>query len=135
MKEFLLPHFYKKIALSTGVLGIVFWTIISGNPDFINIQSFILIWVSKMVILLSLLIFVFTKEKVESEYIAQLRINNILVSFISGVMFLVLDTCIEIVYVGKNFEMVSGYSLMMLIFLIYSVRFYIKKNIKTVVRA
>lgn len=135
MKEFLLPHYYKKIAISTGILGIVLWTIINSYPDFINIQPYILIWIAKMGILLSLLIFVFAKEKVESEYIAKLRTNNILVSFISGVVFLVLDTGIEIVYAGENFEMTSGYGLMMLIFLIYSVRFYIKKNIKTVVRA
>lgn len=133
MKEFLLPHFYKKIAVSTGVLGIILLAITSSNPDFINFQPLILAWIFKFIILLSFLIYVFTKEKIESEKIAQLRINNILVSLITGVIYLVLDTFIEILYADENFDILSGYSLMMLVLMVCSVRFYFKKNIQTVV--
>ena len=135
MKEKLLPHHFKKIAISTSVLAIILWVITTANPDLINIQSYILDWIFKMIVLLSLVVYVFSAEKIESERIIRLRRENILVSFMTGVLFLVIDPILEILYVGEQFEMMTGYELMMVILLVYSVRFFIKKNIKTVVRA
>lgn len=135
MKELLLPNYFKKIAIATGIPAIILWCVLSANPEMVDIPQLILTWIFKMMVLLSLLIYILSKEKTDDQRIAQLRMENIGVSFLAGVGYLVIDTFVEILYAGENFEIMSGYQLLMLIFLVYLVRFHIKKNIKMVVRA
>lgn len=135
MVEKLLPHYFKKVAIFSCVLAIVLWAITSANPELLNIPAYLLDWTFKTVILLSLVVYVFTREKIETERISRLRRENIQVAFVTGVLFLIVDPILEMLYAGENFELMSGYELMMVILLVYSLRFFIKKNIKTVVRA
>ena len=75
MKEKLLPHYWKTIALGIFVVAMAVWFINAANPEFINVDPYKFGWFVKVIILSSLLLFVFTKEKTETERTATLRSN------------------------------------------------------------
>lgn len=134
MKENLLPNYFKKIAISSGVLAIILWLIIAST-DIIAIEPSMLTWILKLVILASLFAYVFTKEKKETEKISELRITNIITAVGGVVAFLIMDTILELMSSSANYDMISGYEILLIMLLYHSVTFYFRKNIKTVVRA
>ncbi|MCC8360173.1 hypothetical protein [Salinimicrobium sediminilitoris] len=134
MKENLLPHYWKMIALALFVLAIGIWFVNAANPELINLDPYKFSWILKIIILISLLLFVSTKEKVENERTATLRSSCIKTAFNFGAFFLVYEFFAEIIFQGENAEVISGYELMMLMLVFYYLNFYFKKNIRTVKR-
>lgn len=134
MKENLLPRYYKLIALGVFVLAIATWFINAANPEFINVDPYKFGWILKIIILISLLLFVSTKEKDENQRTATLRSSCIQSAFTFGAFYLVYEFFAEILFQGESAEIISGYELMMLMLVFYYLSFYIKKNIKTVNR-
>lgn len=134
MKENLLPHYWKKIALGIFVLAMATWFIKVSNPELINLDPYKFSWILKIVILFSLLLFVSTKEEAENERTTQLRLKCLFSAITVGVFFLILEVFMEVLFEGENAEITSGYELMMVVLVIYYLSFYIKKNIKTVKR-
>lgn len=134
MKENLLPHYWKLISLGIFVLTMTLWFVNAANPELINLDPYKFSWILKIIILLSLLLFVSTKEKTETERTAALRSNSLQSAFTFGAFFLVYEFFAEILFQGENAEIISGYELMMLMLVFYYLNFYIKKNIKTVKR-
>lgn len=134
MKDILLPHSWKMIALGIFVLAMAVWFINAANPEFINLDPYKFSWILKIIILTSLLLFVFTKEKDENERIAQLRSRCLFTAVMVGVIILIMEVFMEILFQGENAEITTGYELMMVVLLVFYLSFYIKKNIKTVKR-
>ncbi|WP_029035619.1 hypothetical protein [Salinimicrobium terrae] len=134
MKEILLPHHWKMIALGIFVLAMATWFINAANPELLNLDPYKFGWILKIIILTSLLLFVSTKEKDENERIAKLRSKCLFTAVMVGVIILNLELFMEILFQGDNAEITTGYELMMVVLLVYYLSFYIKKNIKTVKR-
>lgn len=134
MKESLLPHYWKKIALIIFLISIAIWIINAANPELLSFAPFIMNWILKIVILTSLLIYVSSKEKVETERFTQLRLNSLFTAVTAGGFILIIEFFTEILFQGKNAEITSGYEVMMIVLVVYSLSFFIKKNIKTVIR-
>ena len=135
MKISLLPHYFKKIALIIFILAMTTLIINTIYPEIINLENSKTNWVLKILILASLLTSMFTKEKNETEKIAQLRLKTILVSVGFGVAFLIIDMISDLIFSYGKYDMKSGYEMMMIIFLYYFITFSIKKNIKNAARA
>ena len=134
MKENLLPRYWKMIASGIFALTMATWFLNAANPELINIDPYKFSWILKIIILISLLLFVSTKEKDENERTANLRSSCIRSAFTFGVFFLVYEFFAEILFQGQSAEIISGYELMMVMLVFYYLSFYIKKNIKTVKR-
>ena len=134
MKEKLLPRYWKMIASGIFVLAMAGWFFNAANPELIHLDPYISSWILKIIILISLLLFVSSKEKVENQRTAALRSSCIQSAFTFGAFFLVYEFFAEIIFQGENAEITSGYELMMLMLVFYYLSFYIKKNIKTVKR-
>ena len=134
MKENLLPHYWKKIALGIFVLAMAIWFINAANPELINVDPYKFSWILKIAILFSLLLFVSTKEEVENERYTRLRLKCLFSAITVGVLIPTLEVFTEVLFQGENAEITSGYELMMVVLLVYYLSFYIKKNIKTVKR-
>lgn len=134
MTKNLLPNYWKKIAFGVFLATMAIWMINTTNPGLLNIDPFIFSWVLKMVILASLLIVVSSKEKVETERNIKLRLDSLLAAVTAGGFLLIVEFFMEILFQGENAEMTSGYELMMIVLVVYSLSFYIKRNIKTVSR-
>ncbi|SOC81611.1 hypothetical protein SAMN06296241_3192 [Salinimicrobium sediminis] len=134
MKVNLLPHYWKMIATGIFVLAMGIWFINVSNPELLNLDPFKFSWTLKIIILSCLLLFVSTKEKDENERISRLRSRSLSSAVIVGVLVLVMELFMEILFLGKNAEITTGYELMIVVLLVYYLSFYIKKNIKTVKR-
>lgn len=134
MKNNLLPHYWKKIALGIFSLGIAVWIVNTANPQLFGIDPFIRSMIVKSVILVSFLLFVSSKEKVEAERYDRLRLNSLFGAVTAGGFFLVFEFFMEVLFEGEKTELTDGYELMMLVLVVYSLSFYIKRNIKTVSR-
>ncbi len=135
MKISLLPHYFKKIALIIFILAMTTLIINTIYPEIINLENSKTNWVLKILILASLLTSMFTKEKNETEKIAQLRLKTILVSVGFGIAYLIIDMIFNLIFSDGKYDMKSGYEMMMIIFLYYFITFSIKKNIKNAARA
>lgn len=134
MKENLLPYYWKKIALGIFLISLACWIINAANPGLMGIDYFISGWILKIVILASLLIYITSKEKIETEKHSKLRLNSLFTAVTVGGFMLIIDFFSEILGQGKNAEITSGYEIMMIILVVYALNFIVKKNIKTVVR-
>lgn len=134
MNNNLLPRYWKMIALGIFVLVMAMWFINAANPEFTNIDPYKFSWILKIIVLVSLLLFVSTREKEENKRTATLRSKSLQSAVTFGAYYLVYEFFVEILFQGQNAEIISGYELMMLMLVLYYLSFYIKKNIKTVKR-
>lgn len=132
MTKHLLPHYCRKIGLGLFTLAIAGWLLNSAQPDLLNMQPFLLGWIGKIMILTSLLLFVFSREKLETERITQLRISSLFTAVPAGCLLVIFEFFAEVLFEGENAQTNSGYEIMVFVLLMYYISFYIKKNIKTV---
>lgn len=132
MTKNLLPHYWKKVALGTFLLAILIWIMNLANPGLVSIDPFIMSRTLDIVILTSLLVLVLSKEKIETPGYAGLRLDSLFTALTAGGFLLITEFFMEILFQGENAEITSGYELMIMVLVVYSLTFYIKKNIKTV---
>lgn len=132
MTKNLLPHYWKKVALGIFLLAIIIWITNLANPALFSIDPFIMSRTLDIVILTSLLVLVLTKEKTETPGYAGLRLDSLLTALTAGGFLLIIEFFMEIPFQGDNAEITSGYELMIMVLVVYSLTFYIKRNIKTV---
>jgi len=78
--------------------------------------------------LTSLLLLVFTKEKVETDVIKKIRFERLKQSLIFGAAVLILDSISELSFNIGDIEMKSGYEIMIMILLFYLITFSYKKK-------
>ena len=132
MTKHLLPHYCRKIALVLFTLAIAGWFLNTAQPDLLKLQPFLLGWIFKILILASLLLFIFSREKQETERITQLRISSLFTAVPAGCLLVIFEFFAEVLFEGENADITSGYDIMVFVLLMYYIPFYIKKNIKTV---
>lgn len=132
MNKNLLPHYWRKISMGLFSLAIGLWILNTTNPEFLNLELFLFGWIFKTMILASLLLFVFSREKLEMERYAQLRINSLFSAVPAGGLLVIFEFFAEVLFEGKNAAITTGYDVMVFVLLMYYISFYIRKNIKTV---
>ncbi|WP_324719374.1 hypothetical protein [Salinimicrobium sp. HB62] len=128
MNHNLLPYFWKKIALGIFVLTITIWFINAANPDLIDLNAFKVSWSLKMGLLISLLLFVASKEKTETQRYSRLRLDSLFGAMIAGGIYLIVEFVMEILFQGESAARTGGYKLMMIMLVLYALSFYIKKK-------
>ncbi len=87
----------------------------------------ILEWIFKNILLVSLLVLVFSKEKTESQKINTIRFQQSRNALGFGVFVIVLDSLSEIIFWDGNFEMKTGFTIMVMVLLYYLIIFTYKK--------
>ncbi|MCY2686775.1 hypothetical protein [Salinimicrobium sp. TH3] len=128
MTEKLLPNYSKKIALTIGLISIFTLILIfSLGSNIKEIDPTILEWIFKNIFLVSLLVLVFSKEKKESLKINNIRLQQTRDALGFGVVVIVLDSLSEIIFWDGDFEMKSGFTIMVMVLLYYLIFFTYKK--------
>jgi hypothetical protein len=137
MKENLLPNYFKKIGLITGIISFILLILIHFYSEQISFSSNqeIIKWIIKDIILISLLFISFAKEKNETEKIFKIRFQRLKQSVIFGGAVLILDSISELAFNNGEIEMKSGYEIMIMIILFYVVTFNFEKNKWNLARA
>ncbi len=130
MSENLLPNYFKKIGLITGILSFIFLILVQFNQDwdFVLIKQEVFKWIFKDLFLISLLFVSFSKEKSETDQIYKLRFQRLKQSVIFGGAVLILDSISELVFNYGDIVMKSGYEIMLMILFFYIVTFNFGKN-------
>src|SRR6056297_3637242 len=104
MKNNLLPNYYKKIGLILSVLSFIFLVVNLFYPDIIQWHQELIKWIFKDILLISLLLVAFAREKAESDKTNKLRTARLKQSFLFGVAVLVLDSISELSFNLKEVE-------------------------------
>jgi hypothetical protein len=135
MNEKLLPNSLRKIVLPILLFLIIGLVFSDPIADYINLEIIRLNWILKDLILLSIIFFVFSKEKIETPRTQKIRAKKLIDSLGFGVVVVIYDSLSAIFFSGDSFEMKSSYEFLILIFSYYLLSFYISKNIKEVAKA
>lgn len=125
MKKDLLPNYFKKVGLIVGFILLTSLLVIHFYPEQISVSQNqeIIKWIIKDLILISLLLISFSKEKNDTDQIYKIRFQKLKQSVIFGGAVLILDLISEIIYNNDNIEVKSGYEIMVMITLFYIVTF------------
>lgn len=125
MKKDLLPNYFKKVGLIVGFILLTSLLVIHFYPEQISVSQNqeIIKWIIKDLILISLLLISFSKEKNDTDQIYKIRFQKLKQSVIFGGAVLILDLISEILYNNDNIEVKSGYEIMVMITLFYIVTF------------
>ncbi len=122
----LLPRLFNKVALGILILSILFATL--AILSIINIDMAVMKTIVATGILVSLLIFALTKDKVEDELLLRIRLKAFAGSFIFGVLYVLIDPFINLLF-DHDFSSDLGLTrILITMFLFYFMSFYSMKK-------
>lgn len=126
MQDKLLPNYSKKIAFPVGILCL-FGLIFTGTmATSVQIDETVIEWILKDLLLISLLVLVWSREKEESPAIQMARYRELLSAVIFGVILVIYDSIAH----EDPSEMRSSYQLMLMMLIYYLFLFFIRTKIK-----
>ncbi|MCI4669417.1 MAG: hypothetical protein MRZ79_14885 [Bacteroidia bacterium] len=100
-----LPHVFKVIGLVASTLSLMGWLYVLFN----QLNPPYLLVVFQDLLLISMLLITISKEKVEDEYIHQLRLVSFGTAFVAGVFHAVFQPLVNYVFEGINQPDPSSY--------------------------
>ncbi|WP_416448327.1 hypothetical protein ACH3PA_18310 [Leeuwenhoekiella sp. A2] len=128
MNEYLLPNYYKKIAFGIGIVALLALIFKYLFVDLFIIEQTRLEWIIKNIILISLVGIVFSREKNESKKIKELRLQELKGALGFGIIILFFHSIQELIFWDGDYEMKSGYGLMVAMLLFHLVFFTYRKS-------
>lgn len=126
MQEKLLPNPYKKVGLGLGIFALI--SLITFHFYLEEQQLFIADaettnWIFKDLFLIGLLLIAFAKEKDENPEYGSLRFKHLKDSLIFTAGFYIIDSISEMLFSSGNFEMKTGYEVLIFILIYYLASF------------
>ncbi|TQI71276.1 hypothetical protein JM79_2204 [Gramella sp. Hel_I_59] len=128
MNENLLPHYSKKFALGIGIITLIALIFKNSYVDLLLIDQTRLVWILKNIILIALIVLVFSKEKNVTKNIEKLKLQELKGALGFGIIILFFDSFQELVFWDGDYEMKSGYELMVAMLIFHLVFFYYRKS-------
>jgi len=122
----LLPLYFKKISYSLFTLAILLLIlkltgVLDTNPKLLKSISY-------NFILIGLLFLIITREKIEDELTLQLRVRSYAMAFISGIVFVIMEPWLNLLF-DSNFIIEKSISeLMIFMFIMYFITFRMALN-------
>lgn len=113
----LLPNYFKKIAW--GLLALSVLIIVLAKSRVLHINKELIENISENGILLSLLLFALTKDKIEDELTMRIRVSAFAGAFISGVAFFIAYPFVNLIFDGSFMSDVGGFQLLLTMLLFY----------------
>ena len=128
MTENLLPNFFKKIGLSVGIMALLIFLLNDFYFTWLNIDQTRWDWILKIILLISLVTIVFSKDKYETKEISDLRLQNLKDSIGAGIVILLLSSFKELIFRDGDYDVISSFGLIIFILIIHLVTFNNSKN-------
>ncbi|WP_026933131.1 hypothetical protein [Christiangramia echinicola] len=128
MQVKLLPTHYKNIAFITGILSLLILIFNMFYQELFESNNLFFKWIFKNIFLISLLVFSFTQEKIETDEISLLRFERLKQAVIFGGVILVFDSISELIFYHGHIDMKSGYEIMVMVLLFYLITFHSYKT-------
>ena len=123
MKKELLPNYYQKIGLIFGLISILILTTYYFELELIKSSKDIIKSIFENILLASLLLIVFTKEKYETDKINLIRLGTLKRALIFGGLILIFESILKLIWNSDFFEIRSGYEIMIMILLFFLIIF------------
>ena len=124
----LLPTFYKTIGLIIGITTLIAFLLNDFYIKWLNIDQSRFDLILKLVILISLVIIVFSKEKYENKQISDLRLRELKGSIIAGIIVFILDSLKELIFWDGEFGNISSFGLLIIILILHLITFNSNRN-------
>jgi len=128
IKENLLPSYSKKIAIITAIVAIIAFFSKVLVAEIIAVDETRIGIIFKTLLIVSLFVLVFSKEKNESKDVKKLRSQELKGALLFGGFLLLVDSIQDVIFGEGSYETKSGDGLMIAILLFYLISFAIKKN-------
>ncbi|MFV8226471.1 hypothetical protein [Christiangramia aquimixticola] len=129
MKVKLLPNSFKLIGLIIGSLAVVAFL---ATEFFIQLHKTlmygeVLQWIFKDLILLSLLMICFSKEKRENDKLIPIRFKHLKNAFVFGCLYWLIDSIWALIFSESPDQMIDAHEILVLIILFYSINFNLRE--------
>lgn len=124
----LLPNYFKNIAITVGIAALGTLLLKYFLNGLLNFDQLRLGWILKVIILISLFVITFSKDKNESIKINELRLFELTRAVGFGGFILILDAIQELLFWDGGYRMKSGYEIMISILAFYLVFFTYQKS-------
>ena len=128
MNDRLLPNQYKLIAFVIFIISIIAFILKIPLADLVQLEQARITWIIKDIILISLLVITFSKDKNETQKITDLRVRELSGAVIFGGFLLIIQSIQEILFWDGHYEIEDGFEIMVAILLYYIIVFNIKKH-------
>lgn len=122
----LLPHYYKKIAISLILIAILI--ILLFQVEILTIEKHFVKLMAENILLIALLILALTKDKIEDELTLKLRMQSFAGSFIYGVLTVIVFPYTGFLFKDNSFSEKGSYELILSMLLFYFIIFFIAKR-------
>ncbi|WP_405199124.1 hypothetical protein [Christiangramia sp. LLG6405-1] len=127
MNDRLLPNQYKLIAFVIFIISILAFILKIPLADLVQLEQARMSWIIKDIVLISLLIITFSKDKNETQKIQNLRVQELRGAVIFGGFILLIHSIQEILFWDGRYQIEDGFELMIAILLYYIIVFNVKK--------
>ncbi|MCH4822095.1 hypothetical protein ML462_02830 [Gramella lutea] len=126
MKVVLLPNYFKKIGIITGLISSLCYFVFGIDHEMLDLSydREVVGFITKDMIVISLLFIAFAKEKSQIQNLDTIRFEKLKQAMIFGAVILIYDSISEIIFRSGEMEMESGYEVMITGLLFYIVTFY-----------
>lgn len=122
----LIPYSYKKVIY--GVFGMLILVGILSIVKVLPFEKEIVKIILKNILLITLLFFALTEDKVEDELISKLRLKAFAASFIYGVVIIIISPLINLIFDGEFYVDKSANELLISMFIFYFLIFHLMKR-------
>ena len=123
MKDNLLPNKYQKIGLILGIISILVLIPYYFDLEFLISKNLAIKDIFKNILLTSILLIAFSKEKHETDQTKKIRLDSLKRAILFGGLILILESVLKLILDSTNFGIRSGYEIMVLILLFYLIIF------------
>ncbi|WP_300441973.1 hypothetical protein [Christiangramia sp.] len=127
MNDRLLPNQYKLIAFVIFIISIIAFILKIPLADLVQLEQARMSWIIKDIVLISLLIITFSKDKNETQKVQNLRVQELRGAVIFGGFILLIHSIQEILFWDGRYQIEDGFELMIAILLYYIIVFNVKK--------
>ncbi|MFV9482315.1 hypothetical protein ACNI3T_00680 [Christiangramia sp. ASW11-125] len=127
MNDRLLPNQYKLIAFVIFIISIIAFILKIPLADLVQLEQARMSWIIKDIVLISLLIITFSKDKNETQRVQNLRVQELIGAVIFGGFILLIHSIQEILFWDGRYQIEDGFELMIAILLYFIVVFNVKK--------
>jgi len=127
MNDRLLPSQYKIIAIIIFIISVIAFILKYPIGDFVQLEQARINWIIKDIILISLLVITFSKDKNETQKVKELRIRELSGAVLFGGFLLIIQSIQELIFWNGQYEIEDGFEIMVAILLYYIILFNIKK--------
>jgi hypothetical protein len=124
----LLPNFSKKIGISC-IVAMVALCIASVIFNWFESDKMMILGeVTKVITLLSLLVIILSKDKVEDELVALLRLKALVFAFFSGVLYSITLPISNYLFTGVYTQFIDANTILIFMLIIYFLMFFYLKR-------